>query len=370
MARFRITICALLAVVLFATFGVAAQLTDSLKTGKADLKSAGALTFGPDGVLFVGDSIGGMIFALDTQDRTATPNAAAVDVPGLGGKIAAMLGTTADQIAINDVSVNPVSKKTYVSVSRGLAAAATPVIVRIDGAGKIEALSLDNIKHASVALPNPVNASTGGRGGNARLNAITDLAFVDNSVYVAGLSNEEFSSTLRAIPFPFAEAGKGTSVEIWHAQHNRFETNSPIRTFLPYKVGNEQSILASYTCTPLVQVPVASLKAGSKVMGKTIAEFGAGNTPLDMIAYNKGGQNFILMSNTSRGVMKFSAQGLDKFDAITTSVPGTGGVPYETVAALTGVVQMDQLDAQRAVVVTRTGTGAAAVLDLKTVALP
>jgi hypothetical protein len=369
MATFRIAICAVLALVLTASAGVPAELTDSLKPGKADLKSAGALAFGPDGVLFVGDSIGGMIFALDTQDRTAS-QATAVEVAGLGEKIAAMLGTTADQITVNDVAVNPASKKTYVSVSRGLAAAATPVIVRIDTAGKIEALSLDNIKNASVVLPNPVNASTGGRGGNARLQAITDLAFLDNSVFVAGLSNEEFSSTLRAIPFPFAEAGKGTNVEIWHASHRRFETNSPIRTFLPYKVGNEQSILASYTCTPLVQVPVASLKAGSKVMGKTIAEFGAGNTPLDMIAYTKGGQSFILMSNTSRGVMKFSAQGLDKFAAITEPVPDKAGVPYETIAALTGVVQMDQFDAQRAVVVTRTGTGAAATLDLKTVALP
>jgi len=369
MATFRISICAVLALVLFATVGVAADLTDSLKIGKADLKSAGALTFGPDGVLFVGDSMGGMIFALDTQDRTAS-QATAVEVLGLGGKIAAMLGTTADQITVNDVAVNPASKKTYVSVSRGLGAAAAAVIVRIDTAGKIEALSLDNIKNASIVLPNPVNASTGGRGGNARLQAITDLAFVDNSVYIAGLSNEEFSSTLRAIPFPFAEAGKGTNVEIWHASHRQFETNSPIRTFLPYKVGNEQSILASYTCTPLVQVPVSSLKSGAKVMGKTIAEFGAGNTPLDMIAYNKGGQNFILMSNTSRGVMKFSAQGLDKFDAITAPVADKAGVPYETVAALTGVVQMDQFDAQRAVVVTRTGTGATAVLDLKTVALP
>jgi hypothetical protein len=239
------------------------------------------------------------------------------------------------------------------------------VIVRIDAAGKLGALSLENIRHASVALPNPVNASTGGRG-NPRLQAITDLAFVDNRVFVAGLSNEEFSSTLRAIPFPFANVDKGTSVEFWHASHNRFETNSPIRTFLPYTVNNEQTILASYTCTPLVKVPVSSLKTGSKVMGTTIAEFGAGNTPLDMIAYTKEGKNFILMSNTSRGVMKYSADGIEKFEAITARVPDKAGVPYETVASLTGVVQLDKFDAQRAVVLTRTGT----TLDLRTVALP
>jgi hypothetical protein len=365
MATFRIAISVVLALTLLTTAGVTAQVNDSLKPGKADLKSAGALTFGPDGVLFVGDSIGGMIYALDTQDRTAS-QATALEVTGLADKIAAMLGTTADQIQVNDVAVNPASKKTYVSVSRGLGTAAAAVIVRIDPTGKLEALSLDNIRHASVALPNPINASTGGRGGNQRLQAITDLAFLDGRLYMAGLSNEEFSSTLRAIPFPFAEADKGTNVEIWHGSHNRFETNSPIRTFLPYKVNNEQTILASYTCTPLVKVPVSSLQSGAKVMGTTIAEFGAGNTPLDMIAYNKDGKNFILMSNTSRGVMKFSTEGLEKFAPITAQVPDKAGVPYETIASLTGVVQMDRFDAQRAVVLTKTGSA----LNLKTVALP
>jgi hypothetical protein len=358
-------ICAALALALVALPGTAADLTDSLKAGKANLQSAGALTFAADGVLFVGDSLGGSIFALDTQDRTPS-QATAVEVKGLGDKIAAMLGTTSDQIQLNDVAVNPVSRKTYVSVSRGLGPTAVPVIVRIDAAGKIEALSLENIKHSSVTLPNPVNAAMTGRGGNTRLQAITDIAFLDNRVFVAGLSNEEFSSTLRSIPFPFVQADRGASVEIWHASHNRFETNSPIRTFLPYRINNEQHILASYTCTPLVKLSISQLRAGEKVAGTTIAEFGAGNTPLDMIAYTKDGRNYILMSNTSRGVMKFSADGLESFKPITTSVPGTGGVPYETVASLTGIVQMDRFDAERAVVLARAAGG----FDLRTVALP
>jgi len=364
MATFRMTTCFVLALALLATPCFAASLTDSLKSGKAELKSAGSLAFGPDGVLFVGDSLAGAVFAIDTQDRTATQSAS-VEVKGLSEKIAAMLGTTADQIQINDVAVNPISKKTYVSVSRGLGPAASPVILRIDSTGKLEALSMDNVKHSSVAIPNPANSSTSGRT-NPRTMAITDLAFVENQVFVAGLSNEEFSSTLRAIPFPFNQADKGTSAEIWHASHRRFETNSPIRTFLPYKVNNQDTILASYTCTPLVKFPVSSLKPGTKVMGTTIAEFGAGNTPLDMIAYSKGGKNYILMSNTSRGVMKFSADGLEKFDAITQPVADKAGVPYETISTLTGVVQMDRLDADKAVVLERTASG----LDLRTVALP
>ena len=78
--------------------------------GKADLKSVGVLAFGADGVLFAGDSMGGQIFAIDTQDRTSS-TASAVEVMGLTGKIAAMLGTMPDQITLNDIAVNPASKK-------------------------------------------------------------------------------------------------------------------------------------------------------------------------------------------------------------------------------------------------------------------
>ena len=40
-----------------------------LPSGKVQLKSAGALAFGPDGILFVGDSVGGAVVAIDTGDR-------------------------------------------------------------------------------------------------------------------------------------------------------------------------------------------------------------------------------------------------------------------------------------------------------------
>ena len=42
----------------------------NMPAGKVELKSAGALAMGPDGILFVGDSVGGKIVALDVDDRT------------------------------------------------------------------------------------------------------------------------------------------------------------------------------------------------------------------------------------------------------------------------------------------------------------
>jgi hypothetical protein len=136
---------------------------------------------------------------------------------------------------------------------------------------------------------------------------------------------------------------------------------------VPYTINNEPHILAAYTCTPLVTFPVAELEPGQKVLGRTIAELGSGNRPLDMIVYNQGGADYILMSNNSRGVMKIPASDLGEFEHIDSAVPDTAGVPYDTIASLTGVEQLDQLDNQRALILTRTGAGA---INLQTIALP
>ena len=245
----------------------------NMPSGKVELKSAGALAMGPDGILFVGDSVGGAIVALDVDDRTPAKAGASLEIKGINEKIAAMLGTAADQILIQDVVVNPISKNVYIAVSRGRGADAVPVILRVDPAGKITEVSLDNIKHSSVSLLDQPQQD------RQRMETITQLKYVDGKVLVAGLSNEEFSSSLRCIPFPFQAASKGAGIEIWHGSHGRFETNAPVRTFVPYEINGEKAILAAYTCTPLVRIPVSELKPGNKVKGTTIAELGNRNSP-------------------------------------------------------------------------------------------
>jgi hypothetical protein len=331
----------------------------TVQTGNPGLKSAGALAIGPEGVLFVGDSAGGAIFALDVNDRATAKSTGKLEVAGVNDKIAAMLGTTADQIAINDVVVNPASKNVYLSASRGKGNDAVPVILRVDPAGKLSEVSLDSIKHSSVSLPDKPTAD------RQRMETITQMKYVNGQLLIAGLSNEEFSSSLRSIPYPFQEATKAAGIEIYHGSHGRFETNAPVRTFVPYEIGNQQSILAAYTCTPLVKIPVSDLKPGNKVKGTTIAELGAGNRPLDMIVYTKGDKHFILMANSSRGVMKLPADNLEKYNAITAHTEITG-VPYETIADLKGVQQLDKLDDSKALVLVNTNGS----LDLRTVALP
>lgn len=342
-----------------------ADATSSLKAGNAQLKSAGALAFGPDGVLFVGDSVGSAIYALDTGDRTPRTKAPA-EIQGINDKIAAMLGVARDQVLINDVAVDPLSKNVYLSVSRGRGPDAQPVILRTDAAGKLSELSLTAIKHARVALPNPVGEEAKDRRGESlRQETITHLGYVDGKVLVAGITNEEFASNLRSIPFPFDAADRGAGIRMYHGSHGRYETDSPVRTFVPYRINNQAYILAAYTCTPLVKILVSDLKAGNKIEGTTISEFGARNRPLDMIVYNKAGVDYILMANSDRGVMRMATTGIEKYGAITSHTE-LAGLPYTTLPDLKGVEQLDRVDDSKAIVLVRADTG---VQDLKTIAL-
>ena len=319
------------------------------------LGSIGPLAFAPDGTLFAADNQNASILALDlgAQATGGTQGTKALD--GLDQKLAALLGTAAGEIAITDLAVHPKTQQAFVSVMRGRGTDAAPALFRIDGAGQIQMVSLQTVKFQKVDLPNAPVANAGGRGGNPRSNSVTDLAFADGKVWVAGLSNEEFASKLRAVPYPFNTIDAGTSVEIYHGNHRALETRSPVFTFVPYMVNGQPHLVAGYLCTPLVKFPVASLKPGEKVRGVTVAELGAGNRPIDMIVYKKDGKDFLLMSNTARGVMKIPAADLATAAPITAPVETTGGIPYETIASMQGIEQMDLLNAQSSLVIARTG---------------
>ena len=346
---------------LLACSATAGDFKASMKAGTPDLQSIGPIAFGPDGILFLSDPKGAAIFAIDSGDDEDVTHARGLDLADVDGKVAALLGTTADKILINDMAVNPLSGKVYFSVSRGLGPDATPVLMRVLRSGKIEQVSLEGIHFSKAELPNPPKS------GDKRLLSITDIAYLHGRVFIAGLSNEEFASKLRSIQFPFAGVGGGTSIEIFHSAHGRYETRSPVRTFADYQIGDEAYLLAAYTCTPLVKIPIDKLESGEKIIGTTIAELGNRNRPLDMFVYNKGGKDFILMANSSRGMMKITTENLGTIAGLTERVSGTAGLTFETLAGRDSVMQLDRLDEKRALILVKADEGP---LNLETMALP
>jgi hypothetical protein len=369
--RLALAVC-LVAIVAFVVSPTpkAASPVGEMTSGKVQLQSATALAFGPDGILFVADSLGGNVVALDTNDRTAARGAVKIDVQGVDAKIASLLGTTPDQIMVNDLSVNPVSKNAYLAVSRGRGPDAVAAIVKVDATGTVAQLSLDNIKNSSVSLSDAPKSDPAARQ-NPRLQTVTDMDFTNGKLYVSGLSSEEWASALRQIPYPFTQADKGTNIQIWHASHGRFETAAPVRTFVPYTIAGQPYILAAYTCTPLVKIPLADLKPGAQIKPVTIADVGAGNQPLDMVPYKKDGHEYILIANSNRGVMKMNADNMGNYKAVESPAQPNPpeyifGMPFETLATLKGVTQLSQLDAADALILTK-GTDAQ---NLTTIALP
>lgn len=348
----------------------AANWTEGMSEGKPALKSAGPLAFGPEGILFIADTKSAAIFAVATGDTKPASDSKPLKVDGINQKIAALLGTSAEQILIDDMAVNPISRRAYLAVSRGRGPEAVPVIVRVGTDAQPEVMALDKVQFIKGELPDaPVEGVTGqgNRQSNPRRESITDIAFLEDRVLVAGLSNEEFASTLRAVPFPFKKVANGTSVEIYHGAHGKFETRAPVRTFVPFNVGNEPQLLAAYTCTPLVQFPISDLKPGAKIRGKTIAELGNRNRPLDMIVYQKGGKDYLLLANSSRGIMKIDTDQIEKAESITTKVADKKGLPYQTIESWKGVDQLDRLDAQHALVLRRAEGSA---INLESMELP
>lgn len=106
-----------------------------------------------------------------------------------------------------------------------------------------------------------------------------------------------------------------------------------MRTFVPFQIGGEPHLPAAYTCTPLVQFPIKSIQSGAQIVGKTVADLGNRNRPLDMVVYNKEAHNYLLMANSSRGIMKILANDIASASSIELAVQGgaTEGLDYETI---------------------------------------
>jgi hypothetical protein len=363
---------------LLAILALAAAI-DPLLAAAPPIQSMSALAFAPDGKLLVGDGGGGALFALDIGDRERSEIKEGLSIADIEGKIAAALGTTAEDIMIHDMAVDPRSHEVLLAVSRGRGKWTSPwllpndladadILLRIDSAGSIREVPLEGVGFTRAELPNPVDPEKTHpwkEGIRLRSDTITDLAYADGTVFVAGLSNEEFASTMWRVPYPFGETVSATTLEIFHGAHGVFETHAPIRTFVPYELDGKAHLLASYLCTPFVTFAVDDLKPGKHLKGRTIAEFGSGNYPLDMVVYRKNGKDRLLIANSNLPLMIVDPEAIEAFEGEILEKPDTytAGLSYEARSGA-GVQQLDLLSAEYFVALQRMPSGSLALVSL------
>jgi hypothetical protein len=351
------------------------------------LLSAGPVLFAPDtssggtAVLFAADVARAAIVAFELPAEA--PSDSAVTVEHLGTKVATLLGVERADAVIRGMAVHPVSHAVYLSIARGRGAEAGPAIVRVGTDGSLSVVELEDLPSTSFALDDapaadderldhwldgsdPSSQPREIHGVTLNIaqvpvqrSSITGLAWVGGTLFVAGLSNEEFSSRLRQIAYPFDGTATETSVEIFHVDHGKYETQSPIRALTSFD--NGRSILASYTCTPVVQFSLDQLTGEGLVRGRTVAELGPMNQPFSLVSYDRDGEEFLLVSNTRHPLLKIPAASIAVQDALTVpmSEPDHSlGIPRENLDH-PGVTWMANLDRGSIVVVQDDGVDTA-----------
>lgn len=332
------------------------ELKSSFKIGDPGITSISAMAFGPENILFIGDSHSADVKAIDLSNHSPSEGES-LSITNLDGLIGEILGADVDQVQITDLAVNPANRNVYISV---IHSSGTPVLMRVKGAS-LEVVPLNNVSHSKIALANAVAVDAKDRRGRPlRKWSISDIHYDNGKVMLSGLSNQEFASTFRAIPFPFKNSQEYSSLEIYHAAHGQYETHSPIKTFTTAKINGQDHVVASYTCTPLVIFPMSSFSDGKHSKGRTVAELGNRNTPLDIIEMESNGERVLLMANSSRPIMKIKISDIEAFDGTLTEPveenSGTAGIPFLNFP-LMNVQQLAKLSSSEFVMIQRTGNG-------------
>ncbi|WP_418120818.1 hypothetical protein [Variovorax sp. 350MFTsu5.1] len=333
-------------------------LCTALGAAAADVKSISRLAAGPGNTLFIADWKAARVHAISLPAAQQQPAGSAFNILDLESLLSAQVGGA--KVTVEDMVVRPGTAQVYVAVSYG--SAKTPALIMVTSDKKAHRIDLKAAASTSVALRDaPTTDYSFWRETPERSFTVTDMKWRDGELFVAGLSNQDFASTLRRIRYPFDSKQSITSVEIYHAGHNLIETRAPIRAMSFASWGGKPYLVAAYTCTPLVTIPLDDLKDGAHIRGKTVAELGYGNTPADMISYSRTEQgkteDFLLLANFDRVSNIIPVSQLEA----TGSRPGIEKqVPFGQLAGvevmqapLAGTLRLDNLDEKSFVVVRR-----------------
>jgi hypothetical protein len=302
-------------------------------TGTGPL-SSGAIAFAPDGTFFVGDSKRGAIWAYPPRAQGQVSEVMPFLFADIDQRIAELLGVGTRQLTFNGLAVHPLTREPYISLGVKVRGGIEPAVVVVSLDGAIVSYDLKDplaTVHALTNLPDP-DKTFRSRAGEwpvpsseyyeekartpMRSMAIVDIKFHNGELFVSGVSNQEFCSVLRRVPYPFKGTSGETHLEIFHVAHGIYETRAPIRTMQFATLDGEDTLIAAYACSPIVTIPVRQLVDGTTVRGKTIGDMGNGQ-PISMVAYRDEGEDRLFITNLGRGPVVLPVSNLDNAGAFT-----------------------------------------------------
>lgn len=309
------------------------MMTDAHAQDRApDIRFAGALEFSDDGTLFVGDNHGSAIFAFEIEAEPAEGETQAATLGNIDVRIADLLGVGIGALQINDLAVHPVSREVYISVARIASFMSQPAIVAVSRDQQLRLLDLDSLpfqKAELSAFPGS-DATFGVRGTmgtvqardtakgdiSVRSLAIMDMEFYGGELFVSGVAHEDFLSSLRRISYPFDGSQSIATVGMYHIAHDNYESRAPIRAMSIQEIDGAPQLVAAYTCSPVVLIPLDEIRDGASITARTIIDMGNGQ-PLDMVPFSMEGEPALFVTSNSRSPQVIPVSGLQKARVVT-----------------------------------------------------
>ena len=158
---------------------------------------------------------------------------------GIDTRVAAALGVAPADITSTAWRCIPITREVYLSVSRLAGGAILPAVVKVAADGTLANVDLAAAPEVHVIadppsssetfrdrshdwpVPGPVKYDAKART-PTRSMTIVDMKFHDQQLFIAGISNQAFSSTLRRVTYPFGAASAESQIRIYHVAHSRY----------------------------------------------------------------------------------------------------------------------------------------------------
>jgi len=261
------------------------------QTGDPGLGSVDHITFGPAGHLFVGDGANDRLVVFSTGDVTLDETADDWEKIGnLYVQVGDALGVDQSDTVVLDVTVNPMSGRTYVAAA--LQDGSYYGVFTVTSDGKAQAVDLAGLEWVAVEYPEVQGAGS----------VVTEIEATSGWVVAAVTEQSWTASTLVTLPLPIThgDAGSLTTTRTYHRVHTQWETFAPITAMFSFEDDDGAWIGASYQCAPVVRFEIEELAAGNaETIGVTPFDYGGGRQVLDFAVLGTGddAQVFASVSN-------------------------------------------------------------------------
>ncbi len=208
-----------------------------------ELQSISKLAFGPQDTLFVADWKAGQVEALSLPAAAGHADAP-YNVLNLDQVIRAVVGTA--DVKVESLAKRPGTDEVYLALSVG--ADSKPAILIVTPDGNARALDLATVQATTGKLEDaPDGTYKFWDRTPMRSFTVTDMRWHAGKLFVAGLSNQTFASSLRILGYPFGGAQSISSIAMYHTSHNQIETRAPIRTMSFATIDGRDTLIAALT---------------------------------------------------------------------------------------------------------------------------